>query len=161
MIEIGSYRGGSTLFFAHMLDLLGAGRVISIDVDRTAWSVSHDRITRLDGSSSDPEVQRQVGELCDGRSVLVCHDGDHRAEQVLRDLHDYAKWVTVGSYYIVEDGIVDLFPVGSADPPRDDRRRPAAGHRVLPGIRSRFVVDEHRERFGVTWNPRGYLRRVS
>ena len=161
VIEIGSYRGGSTLFFAHILDLLGAGRVISIDVDRTAWSVSHDRITRLDGSSSDPEVQRQVGELCDGRSVLVCHDGDHRAEQVLRDLHDYAKWVTVGSYYIVEDGIVDLFPVGSAIHPATIDDGPLPAIESFLESDSRFVVDEHRERFGVTWNPRGYLRRVS
>lgn len=31
IIECGAYQGGSTLFFAHTLDLIGKGKVISVD----------------------------------------------------------------------------------------------------------------------------------
>ncbi len=158
VIEIGSYSGGSTLYFAHLLDLLGSGVVISIDVDRSRFSVAHDRIEPITGDSSAPQVVRRVQELCDGKTCLVVHDGDHRKEKVLEDLETYSPFVTPGSYLIVEDGIIDLFR------PRDGigqfHSGPLAAIDEFLLRHPEFTVDSQRERYVITYNPRGFLRRV-
>jgi cephalosporin hydroxylase len=158
LIEIGSAKGGSTLYFAHLLDLVGKGQVISIDIDRSAFQVSHPRIVQVTGDSSSPAIVKRVKELCRGKSVLVIHDGEHTKEQVLKDLHAYAELVNVGSYFIVEDGIVDLFR------PRDGlgwfREGPMPAIEQFVRENPKFVIDPQRERYLLTYNPCGYLRRV-
>ena len=47
VIEIGSYQGGSTLFLAHLLELIGDGFVISVDIDRSEYKVRHPRIIEV------------------------------------------------------------------------------------------------------------------
>jgi len=158
IIEIGTLEGGSTLYFAHLLDLLGKGRVISIDIDRTNYHVQHERIVALTGDSSSPEIISKVSELCEGKSVLVVHDGDHRKEQVLKDLRHYSKFVSLNSYFIVEDGIVDLFKPGDGIGEEGGWALEAAEQFISenPG----FVVDTERERYILTYNPRGFLKRI-
>ncbi len=158
LVEIGSASGGSTLFFAHMMDLIGKGMVVSVDIDRSDFHVQHERIVPITGHSSSPQVVAQVRQLCQDRSVLVVHDGDHTMPQVLADLAHYAPLVSVGSYLIVEDGIMDLFW------PKDGIGDYADG--PLPAVREflrhndHFVVDKACERYILTYNPRGYLKRV-
>jgi cephalosporin hydroxylase len=159
VVEIGSWSGGSTLFFAQLLDLLGGGQVISIDIDRTPYRVRHPRIVEITGDSGSPEVHAQVGPLCAGKSTLVVHDGNHGREAVLKDLHTYAQWVSVGSYLIVEDGIVDVFEgrgLGS-----DSGEGPLLAVDEFLLQRRDFAVDASRERYRITYNPRGYLKRLS
>jgi cephalosporin hydroxylase len=112
IVEIGSYEGGTTLFFAHILDLLGQGIVVSVDIDRSKYSARHDRIVEITGDSASEPVVEQVKKQCQGKRVLILHDGDHVKTHVLKDLEAYAPMVSVGSYFIVEDGIVDLFEAG-------------------------------------------------
>ena len=113
VIEIGSYNGGSTLYFANLLELLKKGKVVSIDMSRDAYKVSNDRIIEITGESSSQEVLNKVYEISANKTVLVVHDADHHCDQVLRDLNNYAPLVSVGSYFIVEDGIVDIFSPGN------------------------------------------------
>jgi cephalosporin hydroxylase len=158
VVEIGSHSGGSTLFFAHMLDLLGGGQVVSIDIDRSRFQAEHPRIVALTGDCSSPEIVGKVAGLCQDQKVLVIHDGDHSRGAVLRDLELYAGFVNPGGYLIVEDGILDLFPPG------DDFGWLVEG--PLPAIddflaaHPEFEADAARERYVATYNPRGFLRRV-
>jgi cephalosporin hydroxylase len=158
VIEIGSAEGGSTLFVASILDLVGKGCIVSIDIDRTRFAARHPRITTLTGDSSSDAIVAQAAELCRGRSVLVVHDGDHRKEPVLRDLEAYAPLVSVGSYLIVEDGVIDLFRPGDGIGGFGDG--PLAATEEFVARHPEFVVDASRERYLATYNPRGYLRRV-
>ena len=158
IIEIGNAEGGSTKFLANMLDLLGHGEVIAVDINHALFQVEHPRIHVVTGDSLAPETLRQVAELArDGRG-LVIHDGDHSRQHVLRDLRAYARFVGVGSYLIVEDTVIDLFRagdgLGSVDGPLG-----AVEEFVLED--SRFQIDARREYFLITFNPRGYLKRVS
>lgn len=158
IVEIGSASGGSTLFFAHLCDLIGKGQVISVDIDRSNYHVEHPRITPVTGDSASPEVVGRVRAMCIGKSVLVIHDGDHHKPQVLRDLQAYADLVSLNSYLIVEDGIVDLFRLrdgfwGLAD-------GPLAAVETFVRHDQRFVVDTDCERYLITYNPKGYLKRV-
>ena len=159
LVEIGSAQGGSTLYFAHLMDLLGEGTVVSIDVDRSRFRAQHPRIEVVTGDSSSPEIVARVRALAAGRSVLVIHDGDHRKGPVLADLEAYAPLVTVGSYLIVEDGIIDLFEPGDSIGTVEEG--PLAAVEEFVARHPEFAVDAGRERYLLTYNPRGFLRRIA
>ena len=84
--------------------------------------------------------------------------GDHRKESVLGNLWNYSEFVGVGSYFIVEDGVIDLFRPG--DGIGDFFEGPLAALQEFLGENADFEVDQKRERYLLTYNPRGFLRRV-
>jgi cephalosporin hydroxylase len=151
IVELGSALGGGTQFFCHMLDLLDLDApVITVDVSHGEFEGEHPRITTVTGDTRDPKVVATVRELCGHRRVLVIHDADHSATVVLEDLRNYGPLVAPGSYLIVEDGVTDF--LGGVPGPV------TAIEQFLTET-SDFEVDEARERFAFSYNPRGYLRR--
>ncbi len=160
VVEIGSRYGGSTKYFADLLEIIGNGTVISIDPDRGEYALAHKRVLALTGRSTDPEILAHVKEYCSGKTVLVMHDGDHRKKQVLEDLEAYAPLVSSGSYYIVEDGIVDLFHHGDGLGFKEEDPGPLAAVEEFLSRHPEFMVDESRERYVLTYNPRGFLKRL-
>ncbi len=157
IIEIGSWEGGSTLYFANLLDLLGKGLVISIDIDRTNYRAKHNRIVTITGDSSSLEIVSKVAKLCENKSILVVHDGCHSKEEVLKDLQLYSNFVSIGSYFIVEDGIIDLLKPWVFGFYVDG---PLAAVEEFLSKNSKFVIDRERERYILTHNPKGFLRRI-
>jgi cephalosporin hydroxylase len=151
VIELGSAFGGGTLFFCHMLDALGSdGFVVAVDHTHAEFAAEHQRIVKVTGDTRDPRVVGRVRELAEGRRVLVVHDASHEAEVVLDDLRNYGSLVSPGSYLIVEDGVRDHL-AGLPGPV-------AAIDRFLRESED-FDIDEARERYLLTYNPRGFLRR--
>jgi cephalosporin hydroxylase len=159
IVEIGSKYGGSTKYFANLLDILGKGMVISIDIDRSAYNLVHKRVRLLTGNSSDPKILSKVECLCRGRTVMVIQDGDHRRKQALEDLENYSKYVSLNSYFIMEDGIVDLYHHGDGLGFQDEG--PLAAIEDFLSRNSNFVIDSLRERYILTYNPNGFLKRIS
>ena len=156
LIECGTNRGGSALFYAQLFDLMGKGRVITVDV-RKMHELSHPRVTFLIGSSVAPELVEQVRSASAAATgpVMVILDSDHSREHVASELEAYASMVTSGSFLLVQDGVIDVLP-------RFRRWRPGP----LPAIRDfleshpEFEVDRGRtSRFLVTHHPMGWLRR--
>lgn len=157
IIESGTRFGGSTLFLANLCDLLEKGRVVSIDIDLIEGRPRHGRIEYLLGSSVDPAIVGQArASVAEGESVLVILDSDHSREHVLAELRAYADLVTPGSYMIVEDTNINGNPVRS-----DFGPGPMEALETFLVERSDFVVDETCEKFFVTFNPRGFLKRVT
>jgi cephalosporin hydroxylase len=157
LVEIGSLHGGSTMFFCHLFDIIGNGRVVSVDVDRSYYEAKHPRLTDIDGDCTDPAVVTRVAELCGGKTAMVVHDADHGKDAVLAALRLYSGLVTVGNYFIVEDGHQDVFDpsvrLGRVQP------GPLAATREFLAHDDRFVVDCERERYLITYNPGGFLKR--
>ncbi len=158
IIEIGSAQGGSTLYFAHLLDIMGKGKVISIDMNRTEYNVKHNRIIEITGDSFAPETIEKVSSLCRGKTVLAVHDGDHTKEGVLKDLNAYSGLISKGSYFIIEDGIIDLFRPGDGLGTYWDG--PLAAVEAFIKYNTDFIVDKDRERYIMTYNPKGFLKRI-
>ena len=158
LVEIGSRYGGSTQYFADIMSILGKGEVVSIDIDRSVYKLEHERVTPLTGNSSDPEILSAVEERCKNKTVMVIQDGDHRMHQVLEDLKNYSGFVTPDSYFIVEDGIVDLYHDG--DGLGFQTQGPLEAVEAFLGDNPQFVIDSKRERYLLTYNPKGYLKRV-
>jgi cephalosporin hydroxylase len=157
LIEGGTMRGGSALFYAHLFDLLGSGHVITIDVE-TRHALTHPRITAVRGSTLDAIVVDSVRTrvATAGGPVMVILDDDHSAAHVLSEMEMYGPLVTPGSYILVQDGVVDLLP-------RFEWFRPGplvAIREFLPK-HPEFAVDEARcTRFPFTHHPSGWLRRL-
>ena len=160
VIEIGSQYGGSTKYLADLLEIIGNGMVISIDPCRAEYGLAHNRVCALTGKSADPDILAQVGERCRGKSVLVIQDGDHSKKQVLEDLNSYSRFVSLGSYFIVEDGIVDLFHNGDGLGFREEEPGPLAAIEEFLGRHPEFIADMGRERYILTYNPKGFLKRI-
>ncbi len=165
IVEAGTAHGGSTLFFAHMLDLLGHGKVYSIDTnsdynitsDVVTNRPKHPRITYIKGSSIDPaiveRVKQEVTQL--KLRVLVDLDTDHKKDHVLKEMNLWSPIVTVNSYLIVEDSNVNGHPV-------EPDYGPGPFEAIEEWIQSHpdFVIDHSREKFFATFNPNGYLKKV-
>ena len=158
IIEIGSAKGGSTLYFANLLDCIGKGIVISIDINRAGYKAKHKRIMEITGDSSSLEIIKKVSELCKDKIVLVNHDSNHNKEQVLRDLKNYSPLVSLNSYFIVEDGLVDIFeePIKAGI-----KEGPLMAIEEFLEINNNFVIDKECERYILTYCPFVYLRRIS
>jgi len=91
--------------------------------------------------------------------VLVVQDGDHSKKQALEDLENYSPFVSLYSYFIIKDGIVDLFHYG--DGLGFQESGPLAAVEEFLSRNSNFIVDVSRERYVLTYNPKGFLKRVS
>ena len=156
IIETGTYGGGSTLFLASICDLLGAGQVISIDIEPREDRPSHGRITYLTGSSTAPDIVQTVTEAAENaRSVVVILDSDHSEDHVYAEMKIYSRFVNVGSYLIVEDTNVGGNPILPDHGPGPKE----AAERFLTEYQN-FQLDPEKEKFFMTFNPSGYLRRI-
>jgi cephalosporin hydroxylase len=156
LIESGTNRGGSALFYAHLFDLMGTGKVLTLDVQKL-HSLSHPRVEFLLGSSVADETLSLIRTRVATTSgpVMVILDSDHSEPHVFREMECYAPLVTPGSFMLVQDGVIDVLPWG-----RGDRPGPLpAITRWLPQ-HPEFEVDTARcERFLITQHPKGWLRR--
>jgi cephalosporin hydroxylase len=156
IVETGTNRGGSAYYLACICDLLEHGRVITIDLDATPERPQHERIAYLTGSSTDETVLDRVREMTgQAQTVLVILDSDHSYEHVRDELRAYAPLVTLDSYLIVEDTNIAGHPVL-----RGVKRGPYEAVDDFLATDSRFERDRSREKFMMTFNPGGYLRRV-
>jgi cephalosporin hydroxylase len=157
IVETGTYRGGSAYYFASLCDLIGGGEIVTIDVTGRTGRPEHPRIEYVKGSSVAPEIVSHVEEriaAADG-PVLVVLDSDHHEPHVRAELEVYHRFVTPGSYLIVEDTNINGHPVNPFFGPG-----PMEAVEAWLPKHPEFQVDKSREKYMVTHNPKGYLRRV-
>jgi cephalosporin hydroxylase len=156
LIECGTAKGGSAYYFATMFDLLKHGRVITIDIESDPGRPAHPRITYLVGSSTSDAIVRAVRDaIKPGERVMVSLDSDHRKAHVADELRLYSPMVTPGQYLVVEDTDINGHPVLPLFGPGPME----AVTEFLPK-HPEFKPDAYRERFGVSFFPHGWLKRV-
>lgn len=155
IVECGTAYGGSALFLASLMDLLGAGAVCTVDVQEMPDRPVHPRIEYVLGSSTDPGVFTEVSaRAASAERVMVLLDSDHSCAHVTEELALYADLVTPGCYLIVEDTNVNGHPVVPEFGPG-----PAEALDAFLAADERFEVDATREKLLFTFNPGGFLRR--
>jgi cephalosporin hydroxylase len=139
-----------------MCDLLGNGRIVTIDALAREGRPVHPRVTYLTGLSTDPAILAEVrSHVRPGDRVLVLLDSDHSERNVLAELRAYQDLVSPGSYCVVEDSNVNGHPVA-----REHGPGPMEAIRVFLRENTGFQVDRDREKFFLTFNPSGFLKRV-
>ena len=168
IIECGVAHGGSLIFYSSLLELIGNGKVIGVDVEirphnRVAIE-NHPmakRVTLIEGSSISMETLRKVETLIQpNEKIMVVLDSNHSTEHVTRELELYHKFVTPGSYIVAMDGaqaFVWDIPNGKKEWKTDN---PLVAIESFMKDNTMFEIDEHYTRLKVTANPKGFLKRV-
>jgi cephalosporin hydroxylase len=172
VVETGVARGGSVILSSSILQLIGEGTVVAVDIDirphnREAIEthpLGH-RVRLVEGSSTDPAIFEQVvAHVGDAERVMVVLDSNHTHDHVLDELRLYAPLVTPGQSLVVADTGIDDIPAadhrgtrpwGPGNSPRSALQaylREAGGF-----VEDRFVNDK----LLVTASAGGYLRRTA
>jgi len=155
VVETGTAFGASAHFLATMMDLAGQGRVITVDVEERPGRPAHPRVSYLTGSSvADEMVARVTALVGDASPVMVVLDSDHARDHVLAELQAYGPLVTPGSYLVVEDTNLNGHPVDPAHGPG-----PMEALDAFLASGAPFAHDPEMEKFLLSFNPKGYLRR--
>lgn len=155
IIEIGNHYGGSALYLANIFDALGFGKVLGIDIDHTkVEDLSHDRIKWITGDATNNEVLLRVkNEIKADDKVMVIEDSSHYYDNTLSILEIYSKLVSPDCYFIVEDGICKESYIDGPKPGPYE-----AIHKFLSN-HDDFYIDKKREKFLLTYNPDGFLKK--
>lgn len=171
IIETGIAHGGGLVFYASILETMRMldSRVVGIDIDirnenleaLLAHEMSH-KIILLRGDSIDPRIIKDVSRLVTGKNVLVILDALHTHYHVLAELELYAPFVSIGSYIIVMDTIIQFLPEHSyPDKPWDVGNNPWTAVQEFLKTHDNFEIDRDIEnRILITSAPDGYLRRI-
>jgi cephalosporin hydroxylase len=167
IVEAGVAHGGATVFYASLLELLGRGRVIGVDIEIRRYNrlaiMSHplsERITLIEGSSIDPAVVQNVEkEIGKAGKTLVVLDSNHTRDHVRRELEHYGRLVTPGSYIVVFDGIIEVLDDAPNGSPEWRTDNPLAAIEDYLRDHPEFEVDAYYNRLGVTHCPRGFLKK--
>jgi cephalosporin hydroxylase len=156
IIETGTLCGGSAFYLGCLLDLVGHGHVISIDLEFREGRPLHNRVIYITGSSTEASTIEQLEPLLrNSASRMVILDSDHRKAHVEEELRIYSRYVTRGQYLIVEDSSINGHPVYGKFGPG-----PFEAIATFLKRTDDFVVDKTRERFFLSTNHNGNLRRV-
>uniref|UniRef100_A0A7V6A1H6 Cephalosporin hydroxylase n=1 Tax=Desulfobacca acetoxidans TaxID=60893 RepID=A0A7V6A1H6_9BACT len=172
IVETGIAHGGSLIFYASMLELLGGdGLAVGIDIDiRThnrraieAHSMCK-RIRLIEGDSTEPAVVEEVYGLAEGKTpILVALDSHHTHAHVLKELQLYSPLVRKDSYLVVFDTIIEDFPPGYFhDRPWDKGNNLRTAVAEFLAANPRFVEDRDLEsKLLITVAPGGYLKCIA
>lgn len=156
IIETGTWHGGSAFYYAHLFDLIGHGKVITIDIEKREPQPQHPRIEYIVASSVDQSLFNKVKQMTAGsKSTMVILDSDHSAGHVYKEMVLWNELVTTGNYMIVEDSNINGHPVYKEFGPG-----PMEAINKFFESENDFVIDSTREKFFLTQNPRGYLKKV-
>lgn len=171
IIETGIAHGGSLIYYASLLELIGdSGEVLGIDIDIREHNrheienhIMFKRITMLEGSSVSEEIVSKVKEVAEGKQrILVILDSNHTHEHVLKELELYSPFVTKESYLVVFDTVVEDMPEDFfSDRPWGKGDNPKTAVWEFLKKNKRFVIDKDIEsKLLITVAPDGYLKCV-
>lgn len=170
IIETGIAHGGSLIYYASLLELIGNGEVLGIDIDirehnRKAIE-SHPmykRIKMIEGSSISEEIVEKVKTYAAGKkTILVSLDSNHTHEHVLKELQLYSPFVSLNSYLVAFDTIVEYLPNDYVPgKPWSVGDNPKTAVDEFLSTNDNFVIDvaiDNKLLISVT--PGGYLKRI-
>ncbi|MEO7359689.1 MAG: cephalosporin hydroxylase family protein [Gemmatimonadaceae bacterium] len=169
VIEAGVAHGGSIIYYASLLELIGHGQVLGLDIDIRSHNreaiESHPmskRIRLIEGSSIDAGIIKQVQEIARGKRVVVVLDSNHTHEHVLAELRAYAPLVCEGGYCVVMDTVVEHMPKSMfPNRPWGPGDNPMTAAQQYLREDERFVVDDGIDaKLLISVAPSGYLRRA-
>jgi cephalosporin hydroxylase len=171
IIETGIAHGGSLIYYASLLELIGNGEVLGIDIDIREHNRKEiedhkmfKRIKMIQGSSIAGETIEQVKKYADGKQkIIVVLDSNHTHDHVMRELELYSPFVGPGSYIVVFDTIVEDLPEGyfSQSRPWGIGNNPKTAVFEFLKTNKNFVIDEMIDnKLLISVAPKGYLKRI-
>ena len=171
IIETGIAHGGSLIYYASLLELTGKGEVLGIDIDIRQHNrieiekhPMFKRISMIQGSAIDASIIDEVKKRAEGKEkIIVCLDSNHTHDHVLQELRLYSPFVSLNSYIVVFDTIVEDLPDGyflHQRPWGIGNSPKTAVHQFLKE-NDNFEIDAYIDnKLLISVAPQGYLRRI-
>lgn len=171
IIETGIAHGGSLIFYASLLEMLNHGRVLGIDIDIRSHNRTEiekhsmcKRIDMLQGSSIDPDTILEVEKYIKGKNkILVVLDSNHTHAHVLDELSLYSKYVSLHSYIVVFDTIVEYLPNNylNNNRPWNKGNNPMTAVNQFLSENDDFNIDKSIDnKLMISVAPNGYLKKI-
>jgi len=175
IIETGIAHGGSLIFYSSLMEMIGKGQVIGIDIDIRAHNraaiEAHPmakRITMIEGSSTSAEIVDQVRRLiAPGDVVMLILDSDHSRDHVAAELEAFSDLVTSGSYILSQDGVMQQVAGMPRTGPDWSDNNPISAVTAFLAKRPDFVLEKPARLFDetldtpdCTHHPVGWIRRL-
>ncbi|NHI94816.1 MAG: cephalosporin hydroxylase [Candidatus Lokiarchaeota archaeon] len=169
IIECGIAHGGSLIYYASLLELLGKGKIIGIDIEirphNKKMIESHPMIKRIkliEGSSiSQDTIEKIKNEIIPNSKVIVCLDSNHNKSHVLKELDLYKNFISSGGYIVVFDTIMpELLGLQGAQDDWD-KNNPLEAINEFLTINKNFEIDETYHKLFVSYCKNGFLRKKS
>jgi cephalosporin hydroxylase len=162
IVELGSFDGGSAIWFADQLTTLvqrdwraTTASVISLDIAKIRTGIFDRRIQFLQGDVKDPLVWKAITDLVAGRRVMISEDSQHSFASTEAALNGFADLVSPGCWFVVEDGVVD----------EQEVKLPRYRGGVQPAIEAFLATEKgsrfsrhHLQPYGLTTDFGGWLR---
>jgi len=158
------------IFYASMLELIGKGEVVGIDIDIRKHNRKEiekhkmfKRIKMIGGSSVDERIIKKVEKIVKKhKRVIVCLDSLHSHKHVSKELELYSKFVSKRSYLVVFDTIIEYMPKGFfKDRLWDKGNNPATAVKAFLKKNKNFIIDKEIEnKLLITATPGGFLKRI-
>lgn len=150
IIETGIAHGGSLIFYASLCKLMGKGRVIGIDIKirpHNRQTIERhelfEYITLVEGSSINLDIVSKVKALVKpGESVFIMLDSNHTKSHVLAELNYYANLVSVGSYIVAADGIMESLAGAPRSSPDWTWNNPKAAAQEFVKNNPQFIIEQ-------------------
>jgi cephalosporin hydroxylase len=176
IIETGVAHGGSLIYYATLCKAMAKGKVVGIDIEIR----KHNRkaieehflypyITLIEGSSVDGAIIKEVkNTISDGDTVMVLLDSNHSYEHVLSELKAYSQMVSVGSYIVATDGIMEQVVGAPRTSPDWATNNPKKALEKFVEENEDFIIEEPSFPFNegvitdrVTYWPSAYIKRIN
>lgn len=168
IIDVGIAHGGSMIFYASLLELLGKGKVVGVDIDIREHNrkvlEQHPLIKRVEmiqaSSVSEEVISLLRKKIPKNSKVIVCLDSNHTKEHVLKELQLYWEFVSVGSYIVVFDtNTSKLAELGVCDKSYINNGPKEAVDSFLKENLD-FEIDKNYNKLYTSYSPDGYLKRI-
>ena len=176
IIETGIAHGGSLIFYASLCKTMEKGRIIGIDIEVREHNKKaieehflYPYITMIEGSSIDQDIVNQVrAQLTDNdETVMVLLDSNHSYDHVLNELRMYSEMVSVGSYIVATDGIMENVVGAPRTNPDWGTNNPKKALEQFVKENDNFIINEPTFPFNegiitqrVTYWPSAFLKRI-
>jgi cephalosporin hydroxylase len=168
IVESGVAHGGALILYASLLEAIGKGHVVGVDIEIRKYNrlaiEAHPmsgRITLIEGDSVGEDTLARVREeIPPGACVLVALDSNHTRAHVAAELERYAPLVTPGSYCVVFDGVMTMVSDAPNAGEGWETDNPLAAVEAFLGEHHEFEVDESFNRLQATYYQSGFLRRL-
>ncbi|MGR3174503.1 MAG: cephalosporin hydroxylase family protein [Candidatus Scalindua sp.] len=170
IIETGIAHGGSLIYYASLLEFIGNGEALGIDIDIREHNRKvienhpmYKRITMIEGSSVSENIITRVKNITKNKKrILVILDSNHTHAHVLEELKLYSKFVTKNSYLVVFDTIIEDLPENSfPDRPWGKGNNPKTALWEFLKSTDEFIIDKDIvNKLLITVAPDGYLKRI-
>lgn len=175
IIETGIAHGGSIIYYASLLKILGLGKIIGVDIDirKKNLKAINDHFLKksiylIEGSSIDKEIIKKVRKkLIKNKKTLVILDSNHSKDHVLKELRLYSEFVSKNSYIIVCDGIMQELSQLPTIPKSWSYDNPVSAINIFLKENKNFILEEPKWMFNesklnksISYWPKGFLKKI-